>query len=73
MKEVQKREGDSCKTGGAEAVFCSVIRRALTMGRHWGCFCSLLECLVVYLHSWLRGGRQQWGKQHKVGKVEAEQ
>ena len=49
----------------AKAVFCSVIRGALTSGRHWGCFSSLLELLVVYLHSWLRDGGEQGGNKTK--------
>lgn len=61
----RERERDGSKTKEAKVVFCSVIRGALTPGRHWGCFCSPLELLVVYLHSWLRDGREQGGNKTK--------
>lgn len=40
----------SSKTEKAKAVFCSVMRRVLTTGHHWGCFCFCsLECLSAQM------------------------
>lgn len=68
----RERERDCSKTEEAKAVFCSVIRRALTPGCHRGCFCSPLERLVVYLHSCLREEREQGGNKTRLCRLKTE-